>query len=88
MILKQEFKKNLTMILTITQDYKFRNRYFRFSIKNENVLMTRLILSKSFLPVRALILWPNNKCYSPYMPLQWRFKLKLRGGVKSKFDTI
>lgn len=55
------------MILKITQDYKFRNSYFRFSIK-ENILMTRLILSKSFLPEGTNTLAKQQTLFTLHAP--------------------
>lgn len=55
------------MILKITQDYKFRNSYFRFSIKG-NILMTRLILSKSFLPEGANTLAKQQTLFTLHAP--------------------
>ena len=67
------------MIFKITQDYKFRNRYFRFSTKKENILMTRLILSKSFLPEGTNTLAKQQTLFTSHAPpMQVKCTLPLR----------
>lgn len=84
------------MILKITQDYKFRNSYFRFSINKENILMTRLILSKSFLPEGTNILAKQQTpftLHAPTMQGQIHTPSEMqydahKSNLKLKFETI
>lgn len=83
------------MILKITQDYKFRNRYFRFSIKKENVLMTRLILSKSFLPEGTNALAKQQTLFTLHAPpmqgqmhILGEMQKAQKSNLKTKFETI
>jgi len=77
------------MILKITQDYKFRNSYFRLSIKKENILMTRLILSKSFPPEGTNTLAKQQIQLTLHAPTNSSEMHKVqKTNLKPKFKTV
>lgn len=77
------------MILKITQDYKFRNSYFRLSIKKENILMTRLILSKSFPPEGTNTLAKQQTQFTLHAPTNSSEMYKVqKTNLKPKFKTM